>query len=372
MALISCPNCGKQISDKARECPQCHFSMETYRDQVGKGSAGNESIQCESEAVTKSLNSRKKIKIAAMVGATIVCALVFIVLIFVKDYSSEIPKDMSPEDKEFFNSLVETPPQKPEGTDTYRDFTPTPTSTSTPTPTPTAVADNVGSTSGLSAYQKQLYSQIDSSQYIIEESSFLYLNERSLEGLTAEECRLARNEIFARHGYVFKSADLNSYFNSKSWYYPVPGVSDEDLNACEKANVALIKAYEDKGCPWSVLSKNKNKRKVSFTDCLPSCETETTVTLYYQSERDGYLVFYDYNVSESYYETTEIYYFRQTEDLIGKVYSAETKEPVNIFFSILYAPNEAGNNAFAIDINYYGNPYLLEESTSYWSHFFAP
>ncbi len=31
---------------------------------------------------------------------------------------------------------------------------------------------------------------------------------------------LAKNEIYARHGYIFKDADLNSYFLSQLWYLP--------------------------------------------------------------------------------------------------------------------------------------------------------
>ena len=54
--------------------------------------------------------------------------------------------------------------------------------------------------------------------YIIPKSSKRILTEKDLEGLSSEQLRLARNEIFARHGRIFGSSDLQEYFESKSWY----------------------------------------------------------------------------------------------------------------------------------------------------------
>ena len=59
--------------------------------------------------------------------------------------------------------------------------------------------------------------------------------------------RIARNEIYARHGRIFDSADLNEYFNCQSWYLGLYTASEFDeswLNKYEKANVNFIKSYE--------------------------------------------------------------------------------------------------------------------------------
>ena len=86
--------------------------------------------------------------------------------------------------------------------------------------------------------------------YILPDSASSYLTEADLAGLTKEELRLARNEIYARHGRIFKDADLNAYFMSKSWYTPLyePEQFDEDamFNEYEKANRQLISDYEEK------------------------------------------------------------------------------------------------------------------------------
>lgn len=69
-----------------------------------------------------------------------------------------------------------------------------------------------------------------------------------LSDLTKEELRIARNEIYARHGRTFKSDDLNQYFTEKSWYNGTiqPDQFDEGiLNSSEKANRDLIQHLEN-------------------------------------------------------------------------------------------------------------------------------
>lgn len=68
-----------------------------------------------------------------------------------------------------------------------------------------------------------------------------------LAGLTQEECRLARNEIYARHGRRFDDAGLQAYFDSCEWYEGTVAAEDFDtsvLNQYEIANRDLIIEYE--------------------------------------------------------------------------------------------------------------------------------
>ena len=58
----------------------------------------------------------------------------------------------------------------------------------------------------------------DSSEYILPNSNTVKLTRADLQGLSLEQLRLARNEIYARHGTIFGPADLQQYFGSKSWY----------------------------------------------------------------------------------------------------------------------------------------------------------
>jgi len=58
------------------------------------------------------------------------------------------------------------------------------------------------------------------------------------------ELRFMRNEIFARHGYIFKSEDLNAYFSDKSWYSPIRSDVTKLLTEIDKYNIQLIKKKE--------------------------------------------------------------------------------------------------------------------------------
>ncbi|WP_238882432.1 YARHG domain-containing protein [Clostridium sp. YIM B02551] len=88
----------------------------------------------------------------------------------------------------------------------------------------------------------------NSDDYIIEDSYKRYLTDGDLMWLSKEELGIARNEIFARHGYVFKMDEYKNYFNSKSWYVPNPNYdgSDSALNEYEIANYKLIQEWEKK------------------------------------------------------------------------------------------------------------------------------
>ncbi len=88
----------------------------------------------------------------------------------------------------------------------------------------------------------------DSYDYILPGSDKSYLTMSDLEGMTAEECRLARNELYARHGRIFQDEELQQYFESFDWYHP--SIQPDDfqesmLNAYETANRDLIVEYEE-------------------------------------------------------------------------------------------------------------------------------
>jgi hypothetical protein len=66
------------------------------------------------------------------------------------------------------------------------------------------------------------------------------------EGMFLEDARKLRNEIYARHGKVFKDKWLQSYFKSFDWYKPNPRYTDAALTEVERQNAAAIAAYEKK------------------------------------------------------------------------------------------------------------------------------
>lgn len=90
-------------------------------------------------------------------------------------------------------------------------------------------------------YEDDMFS--DYSEYILPNSNVDILTEYDLENLNAQELTYARNEIYARHGYIFKSSELNDYFAGTSWYEPDESFSGT-LEGVEQQNAAFISEYQ--------------------------------------------------------------------------------------------------------------------------------
>ncbi|NME82365.1 YARHG domain-containing protein [Clostridium sp. SM-530-WT-3G] len=91
-----------------------------------------------------------------------------------------------------------------------------------------------------------------SNSYIFPQSSDTYLSKGQIQSLSNYELGIARNEIYARHGYIFKLEQFRRYFESQNWYVPrYSSESSINLNSVEIYNVDLIKKEEDRrGIKW--------------------------------------------------------------------------------------------------------------------------
>lgn len=92
------------------------------------------------------------------------------------------------------------------------------------------------------------YLALVTDDYLLPDSSKRELTANDLQSLSSDALTIARNEIFARHGYIFSDRDLRAYFYTKAWYRPSAVSSDFDygcLSTIEAANVELIQQYEE-------------------------------------------------------------------------------------------------------------------------------
>lgn len=83
--------------------------------------------------------------------------------------------------------------------------------------------------------------------YIFPDSDKKIIFQEDVEGLTQKEIRLARNEIYARHGRGFQSQELQAYFDGKPWYKKTiepDGFNESLLNEYEKRNIRYLKGLE--------------------------------------------------------------------------------------------------------------------------------
>lgn len=90
-------------------------------------------------------------------------------------------------------------------------------------------------------------SGVGNGEYILPDSDKRLIGREDLMNLSPEQCKMARNEIYARHGRKFKDAALQSYFDSCPWYsgrIEPDSFSDSYLSEVEKKNRDTIVAFE--------------------------------------------------------------------------------------------------------------------------------
>ncbi|MEW6426934.1 MAG: TolC family protein [Thermodesulfobacteriota bacterium] len=78
------------------------------------------------------------------------------------------------------------------------------------------------------------------------EASLRPLGEEDLAGMTGSELRILRNEIFARHGYIFSNPEVAEYFNGQPWYSPRSRDVYAQLRPVERDNLAFVKAHDER------------------------------------------------------------------------------------------------------------------------------
>jgi YARHG domain len=73
------------------------------------------------------------------------------------------------------------------------------------------------------------------------------MTEADLQGKSPDQLREMRNEIYARHGRMFKDASVQSYFNNQPWYRPVysPDKFPQSLlTSVQQKNIQMITESE--------------------------------------------------------------------------------------------------------------------------------
>ena len=79
--------------------------------------------------------------------------------------------------------------------------------------------------------------------FIFPHSSQRKLTVDEVTGLGEDVAQDAINEIYARHGYVFKTKSIQKYYESRSWYHKNYNFSESDLSEIESYNIGLLRKY---------------------------------------------------------------------------------------------------------------------------------
>lgn len=193
---MQCTYCGRDIPDDAVWCPYCGAEQ----------TPPDETTPPDQDA------PRSKALLIAIFAALGVALIVLLIALNVK------PK---PKDPVAAVTPVVTATAQPSAA-----LTPSAAPTPTPTPTPKPAAGG----------------------YILPDSTTRRLTQADVADLTWEQCCLARNEIYARHGRIFQTPQIAAYFEAQSWYHgTVPGASFDNnmLSPIEHANADFLTSYEN-------------------------------------------------------------------------------------------------------------------------------
>lgn len=100
-------------------------------------------------------------------------------------------------------------------------------------------------------YELGIYYETDSNSLVVGKyplTSIEIISPAKLETMTLEQLQIMRNEIFARHGYIFvQGGPMDLYFRKKPWYRPKLENVNHLLNYIEKYNIKNIIKIENEG-----------------------------------------------------------------------------------------------------------------------------
>ena len=188
---------------------------------------------------------------------------------------------------------------------------------------------------------------LDVEEYIIPDSDKRYLTVDDIVSLDAASLRLARNEIYARHGRLFKNQELQDYFNAQSWYRGTMPPDEFDTNYApiymsdiEKYNVKLIKGYEN-GTVNSHNADGNHVFKIEDLAKLPIQEAADRLGFYSCAE-----------VPSPYSSESSIYYFKYNGNI-------DVKQSVNLSGDIIYEIDGKYSNLYSMI-------WGVGRDTSYW------
>ncbi|MDZ4810926.1 MAG: YARHG domain-containing protein [Bacteroidota bacterium] len=196
--MAYCTKCGKQNTDTARFCTTCGavLKIKTSPPTIASSSAAH--------VDKKPSNPWKIISIVALIGFAVAGYFLF----FNKNNNDKVINSHETDKK---GENADNPSEK---RDTINQTLPINKST-------------ISSTPGR-----------------FPQSSERLLTNSDLMGLNLLDLKIMRNEIYARHGFIFQKDDMRQFFNSQSWYRPLYVNVDNLLTSVEKSNIHLIKDFE--------------------------------------------------------------------------------------------------------------------------------
>lgn len=200
--------------------------------------------------------------------------------------------------------------------------------------------------------------------YIIPESSTRLLISEDYTNKSDVSLRYAKNEIYARHGRMFKDQELQDYFNKQSWYQGTIAPDDfteNMLSDIERQNVQIL---ENAMTSTGEAAENKvydDMNGVYILNLENGLYNEIDIELYYDSSVE------EVSVGEAVAHCNFIYYLETKTDLY-KGYLVKTGDNTYDLYGEVYG-DYLGTLSFVNQhtIEYYGSQYERTNGTYYFS-----
>ncbi len=239
MAIIKCPKCNAIVSDKATKCTKCSYEFKSNQTQnvrtLSTASKSTEKSTQKPKPKSPILGGiERDYRNVAIICAIAALALVIVVVVLIVRNNNDADE-------------------------------------------PVAIA----------------VAAIEQNESEYPYTSERIISEEELYGMTSQELKIMRNEIFARHGYIFSSPDLIEHFSTKTWYSPE--TTDVTLSDIESKNVDIIKHYEQRLASFNASAKSAgiypftSKRKIKHKDVKSLSSVELKIMRNEIYARHGYI-----------------------------------------------------------------------------------
>ena len=270
-----CRKCGAKLADDASFCNKCGTPVTPNNEaEIDTRENREDTSSRVSTYDREPTSSKTPIIIGISVSAIVLAGVVLIVFLLTQNKSNDIAYD-----------TVTTTEQQATTANNNTTSVSAPEEKSEPVPTPNETQESSSiEEEPEPETEPEIKDELDKygdSDYILSKSKKKKLTNSDLKGLSAKELTFARNEIFARHGYVFGSPELNDYFESKTWYKKNKKFKSSQLSKKESQNADFIASYQ----------KKKDKQYVPIPKTRDD-ETYSTMLgcVNYAEVRDGILI----------------------------------------------------------------------------------
>lgn len=214
-----CKNCGAEVTDNAQFCRNCGTAVSKPPQNIVKQEIPQKVSPRSNPAKS---NNTKAIAIAVVATVLVMCVVMVVVGLFLNPPAAK-PGNDTPQ-----GNLVITPQ------DTVADTT------------ASVETEPVNPLSESNPYRDMYNGKTFA---VLAETDSRYYVRSELDEYSADKLCLARNEILARHGYIFSDKDLAEFFENMPWYSENQAATNDIydyLNEYEQANVELLRFCQDR------------------------------------------------------------------------------------------------------------------------------